>query len=319
MSNNKKIILGVDTSNYTTSLAAVDTEGAVLANVKVPLRVSEGARGLRQSDAVFEHTRNIPAAIEMLCENIELSDVIAVGYSEKPRNAEGAYMPCFLSGVATAKCLSAATGADSYPFSHQDGHIRAACHSAGFDIKDGEAFAAFHVSGGTTELLHILPKNGELCVTLIGETKDLNAGQLVDRIGVKMGITFPCGAQLDKLALECKEQPKGIKICVNGLDCNLSGAENLAASVLQRTNDKSLTAAYTFSFVAKTLSKMTANLRERYPDIPVVYAGGVMGSKYIKGLLKFKNVYFAEPQLSSDNAVGVALLAREKWLENDDS
>ena len=317
--SSKKIVLGVDTSNYTTSLAAVDTEGCVLANVKVPLRVSEGARGLRQSDAVFEHTRNIPIALLRLCETVDVSNAVAVGYSEKPRNAEGAYMPCFLSGIAAAKCLAASSGAKTYAFAHQDGHIRAACHSAGFAIKDGEAFAAFHVSGGTTEILHVMPKSGELSVKLIGETKDLNAGQLVDRIGVKMGLKFPCGAEMDSLAQECKEKPKGIKICVNGLDCNLSGGENLASAVLTKTNDKSIASAYTFSFVAKTLARMTENLREQYPDIPVVYAGGVMGSKYIKGLLNFKNVYFAEPQLSSDNAVGIALLAYEKWLENDDS
>ena len=307
------IILGVDTSNYTTSLAAFDLDGKLLANVKVPLRVSEGARGLRQSDAVFEHTRNIPIAINELSALVDISRAIAVGCSEKPRNAEGAYMPCFLSGIAAAECFAAATGAKKYAFSHQDGHIRAAAYSAGFDIKDGEDFAAFHVSGGTTELLHVHPERGALKVTLIGETKDLNAGQLIDRIGVKMGLKFPCGAEMDKLALKCKEKPKGLKVCVNGMNCNLSGGENLAGSLYEKSGDRELTSAYAFAFVAKTLTKMTEALRESYPDIPVVYAGGVMGSRYIKGILNFKNVYFAEPQFSSDNAVGVALLAYEKY------
>ncbi len=313
MSSKNALILGVDTSNYTTSFAAVDLDGNLLANIKYPLRVAEGGRGLRQSDAVFEHTRNIPLAVQALSETVKLENVVAVGYSEKPRSAEGAYMPCFLSGVAAAKCLAVASKAEEYAFSHQDGHIRAACYSAGFEIVEGRAFAAFHVSGGTTELLLVTPEKYSLKVTLIGETKDLNAGQLIDRVGVKMGLKFPCGAEMDSLALEYSEKPKGIKICVNGTNCNLSGGENLASSLYEKTGDRRATSAYAFSFVAKTLSKMTESLREKYPDIPVIYAGGVMGSKYIKSLLNFENVYFAQPQFSSDNAVGVALLACEKY------
>ena len=313
MDSRKGIVIGVDTSNYTTSLAAVDLFGRVLANIKYPLFVAEGGRGLRQSDAVFEHTRNLPLAIKSLSETVDIKSAVAVGYSSKPRNAEGAYMPCFLSGVAAAAGLAAATEAESYAFSHQDGHIRAACHSAGFEIKEGEKFAAFHVSGGTTELLLVTPQKDSLSVELIGKTKDLNAGQLVDRTGVLMGLSFPCGAKMDELALSFGGQIKGIKISVSGLDCNLSGAENLAARLYRETGSPENVSVYVFSFIAKTLAKMTDGLRERYPYIPVIYAGGVMGSKYIRSKLNFKNIYFAEPQFSSDNAVGIALLAYEKY------
>lgn len=313
MKTEKAFVIGVDTSNYTTSLSAVDSFGNPIANIKYPLRVAEGGRGLRQSDAVFEHTRNLPLAMEQLKNTVDLSQVAAIGYSEKPRNAEGAYMPCFLSGIAAAKCFAAASGACEFAFSHQDGHIRAACHSAGFKIEAGKPFAAFHISGGTTELLLVEPTQEGLSVRLIGETKDLNAGQLVDRIGVHMGMKFPCGAEMDALALENQKKVKGVKVCVRGLDCNLSGGENLALKLYDETEDKALTCAFVFSVVAKTLSKITETLRETYPNIPVVYAGGVMGSRYIKSLLNFENIYFAKPELSSDNAVGVALLAYEKY------
>ena len=315
---NKKdpVFLGVDTSNYTTSLAAVSAEGEVLANVKCPLKVAPGGRGLRQSDAVFEHVKNLPTAIEMLKEQIGIRPVIAIGYSEKPRNAEGAYMPCFLPGIAAAQSIALGSGALTYAFAHQDGHIRAACHSACF-APNGE-FAAFHISGGTTELLLVGQEDNTLKVSLFGETKDLNAGQLVDRIGVRMGLPFPCGAAMDALALENTAKLPPVKVCVKGADCNLSGAENLAASILDKTGDRALACAYTFEFVAKTLIKMTEHLRTEHPGIPVVYAGGVMGSKYIKSRLNFEGAYFAEPALSADNAVGVALLAFEKYkAENE--
>ncbi len=314
-----ELFIGVDTSNYTTSLAAVDENGRILANVKYPLPVAEGGRGLRQSDAVFAHIKNLPPAISELSSLVDMKNAVAVGYSAKPRSAEGAYMPCFLSGVAVASALIAAAGAKGYAFSHQDGHIRAACKSAGFTIREGEALAAFHVSGGTTELLHVTPKNGALEVKCIGETKDLNAGQLIDRIGVKLGYSFPCGAKLDMLASEHGERVKGIKTSVIGMDCNLSGGENLALKLIAEGKPEREIAAYVFSFVAKTLSKMTEALRTAYPNIPVIYAGGVMGSKYIRSQLDFKNTYFAEPALSSDNAVGVALLAYEKYKTEEKS
>ena len=314
----EKVFLGVDTSNYTTSLAALDEKGQILANVKYPLPVAEGCRGLRQSDAVFAHTKNLPSAISELSKLVDMKNTVAVGYSAKPRSAEGAYMPCFLSGVAAAAALIAAADAKGYAFSHQDGHIRAACHSAGFPVREGEEFAAFHVSGGTTELLHVTPKAVALNVKLLGETKDLNAGQLIDRIGVRLGYAFPCGAKLDALASEHGERVKGIKASVTSMDCNLSGGENLALKLIDEGKTDQEIAAYVFSFIAKTLSKMTEALRERYHDIPVIYAGGVMGSKYIRSQLNFRNVYFAEPALSSDNAVGVALLAYEKYKTEEE-
>ena len=208
----KKLIVGIDTSNYTTSLSLMTVEGELLANIKRPLIVKAGERGLRQSDAVFLHTKNLPSAFDEAAKIISKNEIVAVGVSEKPRNVDGSYMPCFLSGVATATAVSASVGAPLYRFSHQCGHIMAAIYSSGrFDLLEQD-FAAFHISGGTTEMLSVHPGANGFLADLIGGTKDVNAGQIIDRIGVKMGFSFPCGREMEASALtyEGKLQKKKI-------------------------------------------------------------------------------------------------------------
>ena len=125
------LFLGVDTSNYTTSAAVLDGEGQVLINAKRPLPVAEGACGLRQSDAVFSHVKNLPSLMEEVAPVLTLGRLVAIGVSEAPRRAEGSYMPCFLSGVAAATSMAAVAGVPLYRFSHQCGHLAAAILSSG--------------------------------------------------------------------------------------------------------------------------------------------------------------------------------------------
>ena len=309
--------VGIDTSNYTTSAAICTKDGQITANLKLPLPVKEGEVGLRQSDAVFAHVKNLPVLMEMLSEKLEGYEVKAVGVSEKPRDAEGAYMPCFLSGVAAAKAFAA--GAGNIPvkgFSHQSGHIMAAVYSCGHGELLDSDFIAFHVSGGTTEALLVRPRADGFDVSIIGETLDLNAGQAVDRAGVMLGVRFPCGPELEKMALlNDKKIPKG-KLSVVGGNCNLSGLENLAARLYRDTEDKNLTATFVFDFIGRTLSAMTENLRAVHGDLPVLYAGGVMSNSIIRGMLSVSgNEFFAEPAFSSDNAAGVALLCKKAMEE----
>ena len=168
--------VGFDTSNYTTSVAVCTAEGDVVANVKIPLPVKEGQRGLRQSDAVFEHVRNLPTLMARLQAFLAEGEYcpLAVGVSTKPRDAEGSYMPCFLSGKAAASAFSAARNLPIYEFSHQNGHLMAALYSCRrTDLLSTERFFAFHVSGGTTEAPLVEPKDGTFSVTLVGETDDI--------------------------------------------------------------------------------------------------------------------------------------------------
>ena len=313
-----KVYIGVDTSNYTTSLSLCNGQGEVLANLKRPLPVKEGERGLRQSDAVFAHVKHLPSLMDELKDYLHPTDgqeasVCGIGYSATPRRAEGSYMPCFLAGEVVASSLSAATGAQTYAFSHQEGHVMAALYSAGMaDELTARDFVAFHVSGGTTDVLSVRPDGGRFDIELLGTSLDLHAGQAVDRVGVAMGLKFPCGCELEELATACTEKIPKPRICVKGLDCHLSGLENLALGLYEKTGDKTLVAAYTLDFIGETLCAISKEVRRRYPDIPMVFAGGVMSNRRIQSMLgtRLKNVYFSEPAYSADNAAGVALLCR---------
>ncbi len=301
------IFLGIDTSNYTTSMA-VAADNAVIINEKIILEVDKGKKGLRQNDAVFAHVKNLP----VLAERIGGLQINAVGYSAYPRDIDFSYMPCFETGVSAARCLASLYGIPSYPFSHQAGHIAAAIYSADADKIKKTPFLAFHVSGGTTELLYI--KEGK--IILVGQTLDLNAGQVIDRTGLMLGLQFPCGAELEKLAESIT--PSKPKICVRGLDCNLSGVENQVTAMLKNGHTPGEIAAYVIEFIKLTIDSMTKNALERFGSIPVLYAGGVMSNRIIRDYIKNKySAYFAAPEYSCDNAAGIALLCRNAYLNKN--
>ncbi len=322
-----KLFVGIDTSNYTTSLALCTYEGEVVANIKKILAVESGERGLRQSDALFLHTKNLPELMDKLSDVIKnsypKSKICAVGYSAYPRDCEGSYMPCFLAGQAAAYSFASPIGCPIYKFSHQAGHIAAALYSSGAEDEIiaqatacGGRFAAFHVSGGTTELLLVTLTDGKMSIEQIGGTKDINAGQAIDRAGVMMGLTFPCGREMESLCGDGASYKKQIKICVDGLFCNLSGLENQSAAIYSQGQNKGEVCEFVFDFVGKTLLKMTDNLRLLYPEIPVLYAGGVMSNSRIKKMLsQNQKTYFAQPEFSSDNAAGISLLCRKQHIQ----
>lgn len=304
MSN--KYFLGIDTSNYRTSAAICDENGRIVTSVRELLQVSDGERGLRQSDALFLHTVQLPRILERL----GAYELCAVGYSAYPRDCEGSYMPCFLAGAAIARAISALNGIPCYPFSHQAGHVEAARYSCGERLASTERFLAFHISGGTTEALLV---DGS-AISLLGATRDINAGQLIDRVGVAMGMHFPCGEELEAMA-EGMPRTKGIRVCVNGFDCNLSGLENQAVQRLKLGEDKRTVAAFTLDAVLKTLERISEALRNAYPTLPILYAGGVMSCKRIRRVLEARaNSFFASPEYSGDNAAGTALLCRKAFL-----
>lgn len=307
------VYLGIDTSNYTTSVSLCTADGTVIANQKKLLDVKEGERGLRQSDAVFAHTKNLPIVFGEIADLCNVSNIVAVGVSVSPRDEEGSYMPCFMSGKAVASAVAATHGVPMYEFSHQAGHIMAALYSCGnIDELINRDFVAFHVSGGTTEVVYVHPNDKGFSVKIIADTADISAGQAIDRAGVMMGLKFPCGRELEKLALENDNKLPKPRISLKGNSCNLSGLENIAQKLYAETNDKSFVAAYVLNFIAMTLEAITNRVREEYPEIPIVYAGGVMSNAFLKETLsKFSNTYFATPKFSSDNAAGVALLTRK--------
>ena len=313
----KPCYVGIDTSNYTTSVALCDAEGKVIANLKRPLPVKSGERGLRQSDAVFEHVRGLPELFGKLRSDY-LADYtpVGVGVSVTPRDAEGSYMPCFLSGKAAAVAFAAGCGAHLHEFSHQSGHIMAALYSAGrTDLLESEQFIAFHVSGGTTEALLVRPRENGFDVELVGYTDDINAGQAIDRTGVAMGLDFPCGARLEALASEYSGKIHKHPVCVRDGVCSFSGVENIALKLYRDSADKSAVAAFVFDFIGSTLERMCDDITAKYGEMPIVFAGGVMSNKIMREKLSRRHdAYFSEAEFSADNAAGIALLCRKALI-----
>ena len=308
------MFVGFDTSNYTTSIA-VYNEGKIIQRKKL-LEVKQGERGLRQSDAVFQHVVNLPKLADLLAEEIDFKgNMNAVAVSTRPRNIEGSYMPCFLVGENAAVCASDLCGVPLYKTSHQVGHILAALYSVNRLDLIKKPFIAFHVSGGTTEALLVTPDEAEIIkAELIAESTDLKAGQAVDRAGVLMGLKFPCGAELDKMAQSSEKEYK-IKPSMQGLNCSLSGVENKVGKMLENGEHPCDVAKFVISYICSTLDEMTARILEKYGDLPLVFAGGVMSNSIINKTLSEKyGAYFAAPQFSSDNAAGIAIYAYLKSL-----
>lgn len=305
--------LGIDTSNYTTSLAAF-AEGELLFNLKAPLPVKAGECGLRQSDALFAHTKNLPVLFEKVRELLHGRRLCAVGVSEKPRNVEGSYMPCFLSGVSAAMAVHATSDIPVFRFSHQCGHLRAALFSAGAEHLLSAPFGAFHISGGTTEMLYVTKATNGFHTRIVGGTRDLNAGQLIDRIGVALGLAFPAGPALEKLALtyEGKIPRRGVKT-ENGY-VNISGVENQARDLFEKEKNREMTAAFVLDHLSRMMIAMSRDFRRTEP-LPLLFAGGVMSNTIIRREIEkvLPDVYFAEPAFSADNAVGIARLTAEAY------
>ena len=309
------VYLGIDTSNYTTSAAAFDDVSGCVFQKKMLLPVKSGERGLRQSDAVFHHTQQLWQVVSAVIDECGKPDFIGASYA--PRDAEGSYMPCFTVGLNTAKCLSSALGVPLYEFSHQAGHVAAAVYSSGhIELFDRE-FIAFHVSGGTTEALLVRPDEEKLLnIDIIGRTLDLNAGQAVDRVGVAMGLKFPAGAELEKLALKSQKVFKP-KPCVKGTDCCLSGIENKCLDMIKSGEEQCDIALYCLDSVSAALEKMTKNILGKYGNLPLVFAGGVMSNSIIRQrFTKEFGAYFAEPAFSADNAAGTAYLTYLREQKN---
>jgi len=315
--NNDGVVIGIDTSNYTTSVALLDTDGRLIANIKEPLPVKTGERGLRQSDALFAHVKNIPEVMKRARAALGERKILAIGVSERPRNVEGSYMPCFLAGVSAAESIGAATGKQVYRFSHQCGHVMAAVYSSDCAHLLSSEFAALHISGGTTELLLVKKSDSGFDTRIVGGTKDLNAGQLVDRVGVYMGIGFPCGPQMEKLALATEKRVKPKRVTPDGCYVNLSGLENQAVKLYNSGEEKGTVAAFVFESIGLAIKGMCTGLVSECGNLPFVFAGGVMCNSIIKNMLASEfNAYFAEPAMSSDNAVGIAALTLDRLKNN---
>lgn len=301
--------LGIDTSNYTTSVCIYDDENNSVISKKKLLPVKEGEKGIRQSDAVFHHTVQLPELIKELFSE-KTYEIEGIGVSIKPCNEDGSYMPCFLAGLSVAVSLSSVLNIPLYKFSHQDGHIVAALYSSNNLNLLNNDFIAFHISGGTSQALLVKPDEKYFKTIKVSDSLDLKAGQAVDRVGLSLGLKFPCGPELEKLASQSKNELEYIKVFRRDGMFSLSGVENKCKQMLDKGNKHEDIALYCLSYIYSAIDDTVSELTAKYGHLPVVFSGGVMSNKIIRQKLESKySSYFAEPQFSADNACGVAILA----------
>ena len=300
------ITIGIDTSNYTTSIAyfgAGDGE-----NCSQLLPVKQGELGLRQSDAVFAHIKSLPELSGRLFSHLQDKTVRAVGVSTRPRAVDGSYMPCFMVGYSHAKMLSDMLNVPLVEVSHQQGHVAASLWSADrMDLMD-VPHLAWHLSGGTTELLLVEPEGKNVRCTCIGGTTDISAGQLIGRTGVMLDLPFPAGKHLDTLS-QTATMSEVFKVKCPEMSFSLSGVQNKVQEFYARNNHASETAAYALRCVAEAVFIATKNAQKVYPGLAVVFSGGVASNSMLRQRVKELNPVFAQPQFSTDNALGVAVLA----------
>ena len=298
-------VIVIDTSNYTTSIAFFNGVGGENCSKLLPVR--QGELGLRQSDAVFAHIKSLPELSGRLFDLMGKQEITAVGVSTRPRAVEGSYMPCFMVGYSHAKMLSDALKVPLVEVSHQQGHVAASLWSAGHMELIDEPHLAWHLSGGTTELLLVEPEGKNVRCTKIGGTTDISAGQLIDRTGQLLQLPFPSGKHLDALSKEATGR-EVFKVKCPGLEFSLSGVQNKVQQFHEKNSVPAETAAYALRCVAQAVLKATTNALVQYPGLRVVFSGGVASNSMLRDVLKPLDPIFSEPQFSTDNAMGVAVL-----------
>jgi len=324
MSRVGTVTIGIDTSNYTTSLCAIDDEGIIVWEDRRVLEVKPGERGLMQSAALFQHVTILPSLLERLRDSIPTQSIDCVGVSTRPRASAGSYMPVFLAGALCARAM-AAGGGSSVPVietSHQSGHIAAGLATAPMSVETGESFVVLHLSGGTTDVLHAKRAGHDYALEVLAQSLDLHVGQFVDRVGVMLGLPFPCGPHLETMAKqytgELSSLPSSLRAGSPSFAGPLSAAQRLYASGVSRE----AVAMATLRVVANSVEKMIRVAWERVGFCRVLLVGGVASNQLLRTRLQERlgpragQLFVCEPKYSSDNAFGVALIARD-WKRHD--
>lgn len=315
------IVLGIDTSCYTTSVAVVDTDKRLVGEHRQILRVPEGKRGLQQSQAVFQHVQNLKTSFKKVTSLVNRENIVAISASVKPRPIEKSYMPVFTVGESQGHVLADMLGVPFWETSHQEGHLLAGLWSSNLEPK--ENFLAIHLSGGTSELMHVTLEEGKTLfkIEVLGGTLDLHAGQFVDRIGVALRLPFPAGPHLEKLAFGLSAQDTYIPTYVRDFDFSFSGGETQALRLIEQGYPPEVVARAVENCIAKTMEKIVRRGIESTGLKKVLFVGGVAANQHLRLRLRLRlehpavggKLYFADPNLSTDNAVGTALSGVTAW------
>ncbi len=309
------IIIGIDTSCYTTSMAVINKEEELLKEHRLVLKVPEGKRGLQQSQAVFQHVQNMKTLFQGINPIIKSKNILAIVASTRPRSVEDSYMPVFTVGESQGRVLSEFLGVPFWATSHQEGHLLAGLWSSKLDWN--EDFLAVHLSGGTSELLRVTTGKGKKIFNIdcLGGTLDLHAGQFVDRVGVAMGLPFPAGTHLEKLAATSRGQNTYIPTYVNGYSFSFSGGETSALRLVTEGYPFEVVARAVENCIAKTTEKVVSKAIRSTGLKNILLVGGVAANRHLRTRLRLRlehnavggKLFFADPYFSTDNAVGTAI------------
>ena len=296
------MILGIDTSNYTTSICVLD-KNKIVFDLREMLTVKKGMKGLRQSEAFYQHIIKLPALIK----EIKDQTIEGVCVSSHPRRVEGSYMPCFRAGESIATIITDSLHIPLHKTTHQEGHIEAGLYG---NTGIADKFICVHMSGGTTEILLCRKDDQGYLTQIIGKTIDISAGQLIDRIGCMLGMVFPCGKEMD--VLYDSNQTLKLPVSVKGAEISFSGVENQCKLHYERGVESISIIGGVFNCVAESIMKAVKYATFQYNIQDILFVGGVSGSINIRNMfLSNKDrlqFYFPQDYLSTDNAVGVALI-----------
>lgn len=313
--------LGIDTSCYTTSLAVVNDAFELCYEGRIILEVPAGDRGLRQSDAFFQHIGNLSKLMEECLKVIDQGSIKGIAVSTKPRSAEASYMPVFMAGLHTAKTISMLLELPIIEVSHQDSHIEAGVWSSKHDMKP--EFLTYHISGGTTELL-LVNRHEAMEITQLGGSSDLNAGQFIDRIGVAMGLKFPCGQEMDRLCNEFETNGIEVPISIKGSFLSFSGPETHVQRMIKgkdlSRNEMADISMGIFLCIARSIEKTSINAKQKQDISELLLVGGVASNarirEYLTSSMKLKKSgilpVFSDAGYSPDNAAGTAVLGMKR-------
>lgn len=310
-----KYYLGIDTSCYTTSLGLIDENNKILLDARKVLEVKDRDKGLRQQQALFQHINNIPLLIDKLSKDVDINKIDTISVSSKPRNTYDSYMPVFIVGKNQASILSRVLKTNYKEFSHQEGHIGSLLQQHEKSIEKDEELLSLHISGGTSEFLNVNNRTNNLEIKIVGGSLDISFGQLIDRIGVYLGLKFPCGEEMERLSNRGKLIDLKIPLSIkNKYWTNLSGLENYFLKLIYSNNYPIDDIVYTlFHTISKIIEKIIKNFIKDTNIKKVLFTGGVSANTYIRkyliGAFAGKaNIIFPKRELSTDNAVGIAYL-----------
>lgn len=315
------VFVGIDTSNYTTSVCAIDECGNLVHEARRVLNVPLGKRGLQQSQALYQHVATLPTMLDNLREAISSSSIERVAISTRPRSRVGSFMPVFQAGILAGHALALASGLPIFETTHQAGHIAAGIETSSMPDATEQPFAVIHLSGGTTDVVIAHGDKMNFGVEEWVSSQDLHVGQMVDRIGVQLGFSFPAGKELEKLALQVEHEVE-IPVIPSSVQHGVpsfSGPLTHAGKLIEAGVDPALVAAGVFRCIAKTVEKMIRHVNDQTGIRRILFVGGVASSILLKQrlLARFdgapQQLYFCDSYYSSDNSFGVALIAKNEW------